>query len=571
MKWWLKLRTLKTGTKEPEWLDTYKKVVYGLTFFALFLIIIESGLRWRLPGVLAVASSLLDYLVFVAYLVDAFLNFYYTYPKRHYLRKNWLDLLVFLPFILSIVTARGGVGIIAVRNVAVLIKTFTRTRKFTKLLRGVRLRTPQVIALSFIATILVGTILLTFPTATVDGRGTGFVDALFTATSATCVTGLIVQDTPAYFSTFGQMVILVLIQLGGIGIMSYSAFLALLFGRFTLGQRGMLQDMMEEERNVLGMIFYVFKMTFAIELAGAIFLFFRWIFVYGDPIQTIYLSVFHSVSAFCNAGFSLFSTSLESYLHDPIVNIVIMILIVLGGIGFIVVYEVSRNLTGAKRTLSIHTKLVLVTSAVLVIVGFLLIFFIEFDGAFLQFPLTGKLWGSLFQSVTARTAGFNTVPIASLSTITLTIIILLMFIGASPGSTGGGIKTSTFAILLLSLGNILRGKENIEVFRRKIPTGIVYKAMALVVATLLMLVAIFLLLLAVEEQPFLPLLFESVSAFGTVGLSTGLTPDLTIIGKLLIIVLMYGGRIGPLTLGFALTRALRRGKVEYPEARVMIG
>lgn len=571
MKWWLALRTLKTGTKQPDWLDTYKNVVYGLTFFALFLIIIESGLRWRLPTVLVVMSSILDYVVFLAYLLDAVLNFYFTYPKKHYLRKNWLDLLVFLPFLLSIVTARGGVGIIAVRNVAVLIKTFTRTRKFANLLRGVRLRTPQVIALSFVGTILVGTLLLTFPTATADGRGANFIDALFTATSATCVTGLIVQNTPVYFSTFGQMVILVLIQLGGIGIMSYSAFLALLFGRFTLGQRGMLQEMMEEERNVLSMIFYVFKMTFAIEIVGAVILFFRWIFVYKDPIQTLYLSVFHSVSAFCNAGFSLFSNSLENHIADPVVNIVIMVMIILGGIGFIVVYEVNRHLIGTKRMLSIHTKLVLVTSAVLVIVGFLLIFFIEFDGAFLNIPLTGKLWGALFQSVTPRTAGFNTVPIASLSTITLTIIIILMFIGASPGSTGGGIKTSTFAILLLSLGNILRGKEDIEVFKRKIPSTIVYKAMAIVVAALLLLISIFLLLLAFEEQPFLPLLFESVSAFGTVGLSMGITPDLTIIGKLLIIILMYGGRIGPLTLGFALTRTLRRGKVEYPEAKVMIG
>jgi trk system potassium uptake protein TrkH len=571
MKLWLTLRTLKTGTKQPDWLDTYKKVIYGLTFFALFLIIIESGLRWRLPTVLVVMSSILDYVVFLAYLVDAALNFYYTYPKKHYLRKNWLDLLVFIPFLLSIVTARGGVGIIAVRNVAVLIKTFTRTRKFASLLRGVRLRTPQVVALSFVVTILVGTLLLTFPTATVDGRGTNFVDALFTSTSATCVTGLIVQDTPGYFSTFGQMVILVLIQLGGIGIMSYSAFLALLFGRFTLGQRGMLQEMMEEDRNVLSMIFYVFKMTFTIEIVGAIVLFFRWIFVFKNPIQTLYLSVFHSISAFCNAGFSLFSNSLENHIADPVVNIVIMVLIILGGIGFIVVYEVNRHLMGTKRTLSIHTKLVLVTSAVLVIIGFLLIFFIEFDGAFLNLSLTGKLWGALFQSVTPRTAGFNTVPIASLSTITLTIIIIFMFIGASPGSTGGGIKTSTFAILLLSLGNILRGKEDIEVFKRKIPSTIVYKAMAIVVATLLLLISIFLLLLAFEKQPFLPLLFESVSAFGTVGLSMGITPDLTIIGKLLIIILMYGGRIGPLTLGFALTRTLRRGKVEYPEAKVMIG
>ncbi len=571
MKWWLRLRTLKTGTEQPEWLPTYKKVVYGLTFFALFLIVIESGLRWRLPTPLMIMSSFLDYLVFIAYVVDALLNFYYTFPKKNYLRKNWLDLLVFIPFLLSIVTARGGVGIIAVRNIAVLIKTFTRTRKFTNILHGVRLRTPQVVALSFIGTILVGALLLTFPTATADGRGANLIDALFTSTSATCVTGLIVQDTPVYFSTFGQIVILVLIQLGGIGIMSYSAFLALLFGRFTLGQRGMLQEMMEEERNVLNMILYVFKMTFTIEIIGALLLFLRWIFVYKEPLHTIYLSVFHSISAFCNAGFSLFSNSLENQVADPVVNIVIMALIILGGIGFIVVYEVTRQLRGTKRTLSIHTKLVLVTSAILVIVGFILIFFIEFDGAFLDLSLTGKLWAALFQSVTPRTAGFNTVPIASLSTITLTIIIILMFIGASPGSTGGGIKTSTFAILILSLGNILRGKEDIEVFKRKIPSTIVYKAMALVVATLLLLVSIFLLLLAVENKPFLLILFESVSAFGTVGLSMGITPDLTIIGKLLIIILMYGGRIGPLTLGFALTRALHRGKVEYPEAKVMIG
>jgi len=571
MKWWLALRTLKTGTKQPEWVQSYKRVVYGLTFFALFLIIIQSGLRWQLPRFLSVVSFILDYVVFLAYLFDALLNFYYTYPKKFYVRRNWLDLLVFVPFLLSIVTARGGVGIIAIRNVAILVKTFTRTRKFTNLLRGVRLRTPQVIALSFVGAILIGTILLTFPAATTDGRGTNFINALFTATSATCVTGLIVQDTPVYFSTFGQMVILVLIQLGGIGIMSYSAFLALLFGRFTLGQRGMMQEMMEEERNILSMIMYVFRMTFTIEIAGAIILFSRWIFVYKNFIHTLYLSVFHSVSAFCNAGFSLFSNSLEGYIADPVVNITIMALIVFGGIGFIVVYEMTRNLTGAKRALSIHTKLVLTTSAILVIAGFLLIFFIEFDGAFLDYPLTGKLWGALFQSVTPRTAGFNTIPIASLSAVTLTIVIILMFIGASPGSTGGGIKTSTFAVLILALINILRGKEDIEVFKRKIPSAIVYKAMALVVGTVLILVSIFLLLLAFEKQPFLPLLFEAVSAFGTVGLSMGVTPDLTIIGKLLIIVLMYGGRIGPLTLGFALTRALRRGKVEFPEAKVLIG
>ncbi|UCG31482.1 MAG: Trk family potassium uptake protein [candidate division WOR-3 bacterium] len=520
---------------------------------------------------LAVASSILDYIVFAAYLFDALLNFYYTFPKKNYLQKNWLDLLVFVPFVLNIVTPRAGVGIIVIRNIAVIVKAFTRTRKFSNLVRGVRFNTTQVIALSFLGAILIGTLLLTFPAATNDGNGATFIDALFTATSATCVTGLIVQDTPAYFSGFGQMVILVLIQLGGLGIMSYSAFLALLFGRFTLGQRGMLQDMMDEDRNVLSMIIYVFKMTFAIEFVGAVILFLRWIFVFKDPLQSIYISIFHSVSAFCNAGFSLFSNSLESNVADPLINIVIMGLIICGGIGFIVVYEITQKVNRPRRLLTTHSRLVITTSVLLVIAGFIAFFFIEFDGALLTYPLTAKIWGALFQSVTPRTAGFNTIPIASLSAISLTIMMILMFIGASPGSTGGGIKTTTFAILLLSLKNILKGKADIEVFKRTIPSTVVYKALAIVVSTLLLLTSVFLLLLASENKPFLPLLFEAVSAFGTVGLSMGITPDLTIIGKLLIIVLMYGGRLGPLTLGFALTRVLRKEKIEYPEAKVMIG
>jgi trk system potassium uptake protein TrkH len=571
MKWWLKLRTIKTGTKTPNWVLRYKRYVYGVTFAALFFIVMQSGLRWRLPPFLTIASYILDYIVFASYLFDALLTFYYTFPKKNYVRRNWLDVLVFVPFVLNIVTPRTGVALILIRNIAVIIKAFTRTRKFSNLLRGVRLNTTQVLALSFLVAILVGTLLLTFPAATSDGRGATFIDALFTATSATCVTGLIVQDTPVYFSGFGQMVILVLIQLGGLGIMSYSAFLALLFGRFTLGQRGMLQEMMDEDRNVLSMIIYVFKMTFIIEFTGAVILFLRWVFVYRDPLQSIYTSIFHSVSAFCNAGFSLFSNSLEGHVADPLVNMVIMGLIVFGGIGFIVVYEVTQKINKPRQLLSTHSKLVLAMSALLVIIGFISLFFIEFDGALLNYPITGKIWAALFQSVTPRTAGFNTIPIASLSAISLTIIMILMFIGASPGSTGGGIKTTTFAILLLSLKNILKGKADIEVFKRTIPSSVVYKALAIVVGTLLLLTSIFLLLLAFENKPFLPLLFEAVSAFGTVGLSMGITPDLTIMGKLLIIVLMYGGRLGPLTLGFALTRVMRKEKIEYPEAKVMIG
>lgn len=571
MHLWRFFGTLKTGRPIPSWVHRLRKGVYALSFLALFFIILQSGLRWRLPPALVVFSSLLDYAVFITYLADAILNFYFTFPKRDYFKNNWLDILVFAPFILNIVGPRSGVGIIVIRHLVVLTKAYTRTRKFSNLIHGVRLNTAQVVALSFIGVILLGTILLTFPTATKDGIGANFIDAIFTATSATCVTGLIVQDTPNYFSTFGQMVILVLIQLGGLGIMTYSAFLALVFGRFTLGRRRIVQEMMDEERNVLSMIFYIFKMTFLLETIGALVLFSRWIFFFKEPAQTLYLSIFHSISAFCNAGFSLFSDSLEGFVNDPVVNLVIMVLIVSGGLGFIVVYEMANKMKNRRSMFTTHTRLVLMMSTILIIVGFLVIFFFEFDGTLLHYSLSGKLWASLFQAVTPRTAGFNTIAVSSLSTVTLTIIIIFMFIGASPGSTGGGIKTSTFTILLLSLRSILKGKEDIEVHNRTISSSIVYKAVALTVGATLVLSFLFILLLVSEDKPFFPLLFEAVSAFGTVGLSMGITPDLTTPGKILIIMLMYAGRIGPLTLGFALMRGIKGGKVRYPEAKVMIG
>lgn len=539
--------------------------------FALLFIILESGLRWKLPAAISIISLIVDYVIFITFLLDAFFTFYFTFPKFNYLKSNWLDLLVFIPLILNLVTLRAGAGLIIVRHIIVMIKVFTRTRKFANFLRGIRLNTPQVVALSFVSVILIGTILLTFPTATADGKGTNLIDALFTATSATCVTGLIVQDTPNYFSFFGQIVILVLIQLGGLGIMSYSAFLSLILGRFTLGQRRMVQDMMEEERNVLNIIFYIFKMTFLAELIGALILFLRWLIYFKIPAKALYFSVFHSISAFCNAGFSLFSNSLSGFVGDPVINLTMMALIIIGGIGFIVVYEVTNKIKGISRPISTHTKLVVITSSILILVGFLAIFFFEFDGVLQKYPITTKLWAALFQAITPRTAGFNTIPITSLSTITLTIVFLLMFIGASPGSTGGGIKTTTSAILFLTIKSIFKSKEDVNVFKRTIHHSIVFKAIAITASALILVTFMFLLLLVFENKPFLSLLFEAVSAFGTVGLSTGITPSLTTVGKLLIIILMYIGRIGPLTLGLALARGIKSGKISYPEARVMIG
>lgn len=564
-------RIIKTGKALPPWLPQFRKWVYGLAFIALVFLIIESGMQYRLPRALTLLSVTLDYLVFLVFLTDACLTFYFTLPRTHYFRTNWMDLFVFLPLLLNVVTFRAGAGLIVIRNLIILAKVFTRSKKFSNLLHGIRLNTAQIVAISFLATILVGTLILTFPTATTDGRGASFIDALFTSTSATCVTGLIVQDTPTYFSTFGQIVILVLIQLGGLGIMTYSAFVALLIGRFSLGQRKMMQEMLEEERNVLGMIVYIFTMTLIIEAVGVVLLFARWVFHFKDPGTALYFSLFHSVSAFCNAGFSLFSDSLMHFVSDPAINVIIMLLIFVGGIGFIVVYDINGILWKRRKTLSPHSKLVLVTSGLLLIAGFFIIFFFEFDKVLVGKTLPTKICASLFQSVTPRTAGFNTLDIASLSQITLTVLIMLMFIGASPGSTGGGIKTSTFAILLLSLRGTLKAEADVVAFKRTIPDSIIMKAISLLVSVLILVATIFILLMIFEDKPYLELLFETVSAFGTVGLSTGITPELSVGGKLLITLLMYLGRIGPLTMGLALSKGLRRSKITYPDARIMIG
>jgi len=333
----------------------------------------------------------------------------------------------------------------------------------------------------------------------------------------------------------------------------------------------MMQEMFEEDRNVLSMIFYIFKMTLIIEGVGMVLLFVRWIFHFDDVGQALYFSLFHSISAFCNAGFSLFSDSLMGFMSDPSVNVIIVCLILIGGIGFIVVHDMTGVIRKRRKTLSPHSKLVLYTSALLIVAGFFVIFFFEFDKALLGTSLPTKIWAVLFQSVTPRTAGFSTLDIASLSRVTLTVIIILMFIGASPGSTGGGIKTSTFAILLLSLRSTFKSEASVEAFKRTIPISSVMKAISLLVSVLILVAVIFFLLMIFEEKPYLDLLFETVSAFGTVGLSTGITPHLSIGGKILITLLMYLGRIGPLTMGLALARSMRRGKIVYPDARIMIG
>jgi len=362
--------------------------------------------------------------------------------------------------------------------------------------------------------------------------------------------------------------------------MTFSAGLAAIFTRrLGAARRRMVADIVEQSPDVdiVRVLRYIVAFTLLAEAAGTLFLFARFLPDFARPLEALYCAGFHSISAFCNAGFSVFSNSLEGYAGDTAVNIAIIGLIIAGGLGFVVVHELlNRNTLRhgplyALRRLTTHSRLVLWTSGVLVVAGAVVFFFLEYDGALAQLRLGPKLLAALFQSVTPRTAGFNTVPFSGLKPVTLFLWIALMFIGASPGSTGGGIKTSTFAVLVLAVKSRILGRDEVEVRRRTVPRDVVYRATAIATIAVVIVAAFFSLLLAFEAKPFPDLLFETVSAFGTVGLSTGITGALTVGGKLLIVLLMYVGRLGPLTLALAMRLRTTRLAMEYPAAEVMIG
>ncbi|MGG0175924.1 TrkH family potassium uptake protein [Gottfriedia acidiceleris] len=434
----------------------------------------------------------------------------------------------------------------------------------------------KVLVIGFALIIVLGSILLTLPIATVDGKGLNWLDALFTSTSATCVTGLVVVDTGTTFTLFGQLVLLSLIQLGGLGFMTFATFFAVLLGkRISLKERLLLQEALNNLSiaGIVRLVKRIFIFTIVIELVGGIILAIR--FSFDMPIRkAIYFGLFHSVSNFNNAGFDLMGgfKSLTGYVADPTVTIVVCLLITLGGIGFIVMNELYEY----KETgfLSLHTKVVLQTSIYLLVLGTVLIFFLELHNPKTLQPLswTGKFLGSLYQSVTPRTAGSNTLNIPDLTQPTLFIIIILMFIGASPGSTGGGIKTTTFATLLGAVRSQIKGKEDVVFFKRSIMYDTIYKALTVTVCGLLIVIFVTMILTITEHgKDFLMILFEATSAFGTVGLSMGLTPDLTPIGRILIILTMFAGRVGPLTIAFAVTLRRTSDPFKRPKGKIMIG
>ncbi|SHK89354.1 TrkH family potassium uptake protein [Desulforamulus aeronauticus] len=432
----------------------------------------------------------------------------------------------------------------------------------------------RVLVLGFLCVILVGAFLLALPISSASKEYTNFLSALFTSTSAVCVTGLVVMDTGTHWSTFGHVVIMALIQIGGLGFMTMAVLFALLMGRrISFRERLLIQQSLNviDLSGLVRLAKQVILITLTIQLLVALLLMMRWIPEFG-PIKGIWFGIFHAVSGFNNAGFDLMGNfkGLTSYVGDPIVNIAITMDIILGGIGFTVIVDILRFRQTKKLT--VHTRFALLITAGLLILGTVVIFFLELNNTLAPLDFGTRLWASWFQAVTPRTAGFNTIDIAVLRPATLFFMVLLMFIGASPGSTGGGIKTTTFGMLVLAVISLAKGKEDAELFRRRLPTDLIYKGLSIVLLAMLWVVFATLALSITEKADFLVILFEVVSAFGTVGLTAGLTTKLTSFGQIIIIITMFIGRLGPLTLAFALaSRLKRKDHIRYPEERIIIG
>ncbi len=569
-----------------------------------------SGRFLFLIALLAFSTFVLQYGFYISDDLNKFLNnlnllifglfiFYqigrivYAEERWEYIKSRWLDILILLLILIhsvffllfpSIFTSLAGLFhvldlnlfYIIVIQIYILVSLVIKAVRLSHLIAEYKIQPAKIFLISFLTLILFGTGLLMLPKATVSGQ-ISFIDALFTSTSAVCVTGLIVVDTATYFTRFGQLVILSLIQIGGLGVMTLTTFFALFFaGGLGIKERVLIGDLIEEER--LGQIKFtliqIILTTFLIEAVGTFLIFHSLENLNFTLSERIYHSIFHSISAFCNAGFSTFS---ENLMHDGIrYNYLTVgtvgILIILGGLGF---GTISNLMTIVKspfvrkaRYLSTQTKIVLISTFILITLGAIITYLFENNNNLSNLSPDQKILASIFQSITTRTAGFNTIPINSLLIPTSFVFILLMFIGASPGGTGGGIKTTTAFISFLAIYDYIRGRKKIEIFKRQIPDEIIHRVYLKIAFSLGLLFTSTIILTFTEKFSLIDLLFEQISAFGTVGLSRGITFYLSDTGKFIIILLMYIGRVGPITFLTSLSRETTPPKYDYPSEYV---
>ena len=574
----------------PQRIQASSKLTLLFNVLAVITVVMAEGnMLWSDPMVTAGVYTALAMAVLTS-LIYRYFQWQQMVVFSKYFKKIWFESLL-LAIMLGFITNFAVFVITGViRAMLLAFMTFKITSLGERIGANLSANPAKVFAVSFLAVILIGALLLSFPRATTDLRGASWIDALFTSTSATCVTGLIVMNTGigpglntalSTFSVFGQVVILVLIQIGGLGIMTLStAAVVLVGGKLSFRDKNMIASMLDEERAVtmMDLVKRIVWMTLAFESMGALLLSLRFMHYLPTVGDAFYYGVFHAISAFNNAGFSLFPASLTAFDTDPVIIPVISLLIIFGGLGFAVISVLftPRQWKAGWRQgvlrLPVHTKIVALSTLVLIFSGALMYLIFDYNGSLQGMGFGRKLVDALFQSISARTAGFNTVDMGKITRSTALVMVLLMFVGASPGGTGGGIKTTTVVVFLAALRSMLRGRDEIEIFKRRINKTVVQKAVAITVLAFTFVMGALVVLLATQPKiPTVSLMFETFSAFGTVGLSMGATTDLNSFGKLVIILLMFVGRIGPVTLALAVAERHSRGEMTYPEGKVVVG
>jgi trk system potassium uptake protein TrkH len=480
---------------------------------------------------------------------------------------------------------RAPLKLIVLRNSYTLLAVFGRLRRFNLFVKSFTAQPARTVMFSFLLAILTGTLVLMLPFTAAEGRGLGFIDSLFTATSAVCVTGLIVVDTATAFSLWGKLVLMLLIQAGGLGIMILSFFVIFTLRRsFSLEDKLLISYMLSESdmRSLGRSIRNIIAITLAFEGAGALLLLAAFAHTTTPAGSAGFAAVFHSVSAFCNAGFSVFSDSLMSFRDSVPVNLVICLLIIAGGLSFAVIMDLggfaANRLTRhvlkrnpPARGLSLNTRVVVIGTGLLLLAGMLLVYTLEHRNSLLPLGVGRQYLAAFFQSVTLRTAGFNTIDFSSLTTATYMVMIVFMFIGGASGSTAGGVKINSLAVILAYIRSILKDRKQATLLHYTLDKDMVLRALLILFFGIVVVSASLFVLSLTERAPFIQLAFEAMSAFGTVGLSAGVTSSLTRGGKCVIIVLMFVGRIGPLTMLAAAVRRRRSVQVEYPRGEILIG
>lgn len=584
--------------------ENINKVLYGSKSLAYFILRISS------IGSSIVALALIIYgygfylspdqmdlifvgidIVYVSFLINYLFRIVYSFKRRSFLKRTWFELFLLLTIIVNYalrIFYDLGPQREFYKKFIVLFLIIISLYEFIKISTRINLlkfKPTTLFITSFLLLILIGTLLLMLPTSSYGRESMSFIDALFTATSASCVTGLIVVDTPVYFTFKGELIILILFQCGGLGIISFATFFSTFFSR-TVGikHQSIMQNIFSSESlmSAQGLFKQVILITLAIELIFSVAIYFTWgrTVNFSSIGEKIYFSIFHAISAFCNAGFSLFSGGLyeKPIQGSYILHIVVATAIILGGFGFPVledlfnIHKLRERLRYPWKDWHLSTKITIYSSLALIIFGMILFYLLEMNNTLVDMNFMEALIASFFQSVAARTAGFNTVDITVVTEPTSLIIIFLMFIGASPASTGGGIKTTTFVIILTTAIAVIRESGRVELGRRTIQQEVILKAFS-VLAFAVMYNFLCVLILRITEPgiAFLDLCFEQISAFGTVGLTRGVTPHLSVAGKCVIITTMFVGRVGLITLAVALSKRVTTTAYRYPSAHLMVG